>query len=339
MSTSRLSGSGGERIVAGRERIVVTGAGGWLGLATLELLHRALGPAFAERVVCFGSNTRTLSLRGDVEVSQLGLERIGELPARPSLVLHLAYLTRDRAEAMPAEDYEAANRALSNRVLGALEPIGAQAVFIPSSGAAYSADDPAAPDALRLYGRLKAEEEAAFADWAHRTGGRAVIGRVFNLAGPYINKLQSYALAAFIGDALADRPIEIRATRPVYRSYVAISELMSMVFGLLTDPGDGVIAFDTAGEETLEMQQMAEAVQTALGKPHETHRPPMETRCPDIYVGDRRVYSQLCRSQYVEAVDFPAQVLETATFMTELFAGRAARLDSLAVGPAAVRRP
>ena len=48
--------------------------------------------------------------------------------------------------------------------------------------------------------------------------------RVFNLAGPFINKIQIYALATMIGDALAGRPIEIRASHRVLRSYLHVGD-------------------------------------------------------------------------------------------------------------------
>ncbi len=35
---STVRGAAAERLAAGNERVVVTGAGGWLGLATLEML-------------------------------------------------------------------------------------------------------------------------------------------------------------------------------------------------------------------------------------------------------------------------------------------------------------
>ena len=61
-------------------RVVVTGAGGWIGSATLELLHKCLGAEdFARRVVAIGSSHRTLSLRDGVEVEQRPLAEIGAL--------------------------------------------------------------------------------------------------------------------------------------------------------------------------------------------------------------------------------------------------------------------
>ncbi len=313
----RLTGTGAAALHSGDQRIVVVGAGGWLGLATLELLHRLLGPqAFAARVVAFGSNARVLRLRGGLSVAQSPLSELARLRPAPSLVLHMAFLTQEKAKAMSHEDYAAANRAISGQVLDALDKIGAEGVFVPSSGAVYKVDDHEAQASMRLYGRLKLEDEAAFATWADARSKRAVIARVFNLSGPYINKPSSYALACFIGDALAGRPIEIKAKRPVYRSYVAISELMSVVFGALSDGNRGSIRFDTAGDHEYEMSEIAGAVIEALGAKVGT-LPVVTPSNPDRYVGEGSMYRRLGRQALAEPVSFPLQIGEVAEFINE----------------------
>jgi nucleoside-diphosphate-sugar epimerase len=318
MDDERLTGAGARWLAESDVRVVVVGAGGWMGLATLELLHRLLGPAaFDERVVAFGSRRRELALRGGFRVEQRPLDELAALPRHPTIVLHLAFLTQEKAKAMSEADYVAANTAISSRVRDALDRIGASGVFVPSSGAVYRVDDPAAQASMRLYGRLKLEDEAMFADWAERgEGRRAVIARVFNLSGPYINKQSSYALACFIADALAGRPIEIRATRPVWRSYVAISELISVALGALAAPDGPVTRFDTAGDEALEMGEIAAAVCDALGARRNSRRPPLDTTASDRYVGDRTAYRDLRALTGVAPVDFPAQIRTTAAYMS-----------------------
>ncbi|HEY2048279.1 MAG TPA: NAD-dependent epimerase/dehydratase family protein [Caulobacteraceae bacterium] len=312
-----LTGEGARRLAHSDLRIVVVGAGGWLGLATLELLHRLLGADFHRRVRAFGSNSRTLQLRGGIGVEQSAAQDLRRLAPAPSLVLHLAYLTQEKAKGMSVEAYEAANRAISANVLEALDPIGAVGVFVASSGAAYAADDPDAATSLRLYGNLKREDERAFAAWAEPGDRRAAIARIFNLSGPYINKTSSYALACFIADVLAKRPVCVAATKPVHRSYVPISQLMSVVFGVLTDDRTGPVVFDTAGERAHEIGEVAAEVAATLGGDMPVLRRPLSSDAADRYVGDGVTYDELRLRYDVGSASFTDQILETAQFMTE----------------------
>lgn len=305
----RLTPAAADALAASGRRVVVTGAGGWLGLATLELLRFALGESFVDRVHAFGASARTLTLRDGTTIGQRPLAEIAHLPSAPTLVLHLAFLTKDRAADMAAEDYTAGNTALSRIVLDALDPIGATGVFVASSGAARFADDPdAAPD-MRLYGRLKCRDEESFVGWARATGGTAVIARIFNVTGPYINKHQAYAMAAFILDALAGRPITVRAPHRVMRGYVAIRELMSLVVLLLLAEPAAVHAFDTGGEP-LELAEIGAAVAKAIGG--DVVRAPIVSDRIDRYVGDRSTYDELLTRHGIPAVPLAEQIADTA---------------------------
>ncbi len=310
-----LTGLGAKRLTEGPWRVAVAGAGGWMGLAALEELHGLLGDGFHRRVVCFGSNRRRLALRGGLVAEQRPLSELARLPAAPTLVLHLAFLTQEKAGLIPRRDYIAVNRAISDLVLEALSPIGAEGVFVASSGAVELAKRPGADPNKALYGALKLEDEARFGAWAVERGRRAVIARIFGLSGPYINKLDSYAFSSFIADVLTDRPIAVRAAKPVFRSYVAIDELMSVVFGLLTDGAVGTTLFDTAGKRGYEMGEIARGVARALGHARGVVRPPMGPAKADRYVGDGTLYASLRRRLEVESVGFPRQVRETAKFM------------------------
>ena len=302
-----------EAVRASEMRIVIIGAGGWIGMATLDLLAAALGEDIATQVVCFGSSRRTLQLRDGSSIEQRPLAEISRLESAPTIVLHLAFLTKDRAEAMDEAAYRAANRAVSQILLDALDPIGTEAVFVASSGAATRADDTAASPAMRLYGVLKREQEELFADWAERRSKRAVIARIFNISGPHINKQDSYALASFILDALAGRPIAIRSPHLVIRSYAAVRELMSLTFALLLDGQKTITRFDSGGE-AMEMQVTAGVVADQLG-PVAIDRPLLDDTTVDRYVGDDLAYRALLADHHIEPVLFPQQVIETADFL------------------------
>jgi nucleoside-diphosphate-sugar epimerase len=186
---------------------------------------------------------------------------------------------------------------------------------VASSGAAGLIQDPSTDASRRLYGALKLEDERRFADWARRARRRAVIGRIFNVSGPYIDPAAGYALASFVVDALAGRPVEVRADRPVERSYVALSELISVALGALTEAPEGVVSFETAGEQVVEMGDLAALVAQVVGGATGVRRPTFATNPCQRYVGEGEIYQRLRRRLGVDQVPLAEQVRETARYL------------------------
>ena len=302
-------------LARGNDRIVITGAGGWLGLATLELLANALGDNWQERVVCFGSSARTLTLRDGRLIEQSALAEIAYLPHQPTLLLHLAFLTKDKVDGMSETEYRAANRMLRQSVLDAMDAIGVDAVFVASSGAARSAADPDAAYAMQLYGALKKQDEDEFAAWADARSKTAVITRIFNIAGPYINKHGAYAIASFILNALNGDTIQVKAPHRVIRGNVAIRELMSLVLARLLARSGRVERFDSGGD-ALELEALATEVAHAIG-PVPVERAAISSQHIDHYVGDKQVYDKLLQANGIAMVSLEDMICETAEYLRE----------------------
>ncbi len=312
----RLSPGARAALRGDRRRIAVVGARGWIGKTLLALLDEALDPAdFADRVVCFGSAEGQVELEGGPSVSQRPLSALGELPSRPTLLFHLAFLTKDKVAGIAEADYIAANRALSETVHDALGSIGVDRLFVASSGAAAFADDAEAAADLRLYGRLKREDEDLFTAWARAapTQRRAAIGRIYNVSGPYINKHDTYALASFILDALAGRPIEVRAPMRVLRGHVPVREVISfVVMSLLGAAGDPELRFDTGGE-ALELGDVAHRV-AGMFDVEILRRPITEAR-DNRYVGNEQAWKKLLADVGMTPEPLSEQIAETAAFL------------------------
>lgn len=315
-SAVRFAAPAAEALARDERRIVIVGAGGWIGRSALEMLHAALGAEeFSRRVVCFGSSARDLSLADGSLVAQAPLAQLAALPPRPSLVLHLAFLTKDKVAGMAEADFIAGNRQISDLVVDSLDRIGADRLFVASSGAAAFAEDPVAAADLRLYGRLKRDDENRFAAWAGTAPGRrAAIGRLYAVSGPFINKPETYALADFILAALANRPVVVRAPVPVYRSYVAVRELVSLVFAdLLACEAPAVLRFDTGGEP-LELGALADKVADVLGGRAE--RASIGEGPANRYVGDHGNWLQLLADHALDHVPIERQIAETAAWLS-----------------------
>lgn len=307
-----LAPSAHDALAADSRRIIVVGAGGWIGRVLLRGLHDALAPeASHERVLAFGSDARDLDLGDGLTVRQRPLDELAGLDPMPSVVFHLAFLTKDKVASMKRADYVAANLALSRRVFDALATIGADRLFVASSGAAAFAGDPAANEDVRVYGALKRDDEDLFVGWAEAGAERrAVVTRIYSLSGPFINKHDTYAIASFVLDALAGRPVAVRAPLRVLRSYVAIRELVSLVLVQLLGPeGPAVRRYDSGGE-ALELGEVAGVVARLFGTAVE--RAAITRADENLYVGADRYYAALLDEAGIDPVPLPQQVLDTA---------------------------
>jgi UDP-glucuronate decarboxylase len=303
------------RLAASGRHVAITGAGGWIGRATLELLEQALGDDFGSRVHAFGSSERAFDLRSGRRIVQRPLVELRQAPSAEMLVLHTAFLTKDRAENMSDADYRAANQAITSTVLEAIDALPVAGLFVASSGAAAKAEDPGACASMRVYGAMKRDDERTFAAWGELTGTRVVNTRIFNLTGPYINKVAAYAIASFIIDGQAGRPIIVRAPREVWRGYVAIRELMSLVLAMLEHPA-GIDQFDSGGE-AIELGEVAQVVAQVTGA-REVIRTPVSEPTADRYLGDNRRYRTLLQQHGIASVPFAKQVEETADYLASL---------------------
>jgi UDP-glucuronate decarboxylase len=300
----------------------VIGATGWLGQATLDILDSALGPQFAERVIAFGSRGREIKLRKGRHVRIHPLDNLVNLPAdKRYLFLHYAFLTRDKVATYDHNDYVADNAAITDAVSRTITTRKTIGLFYPSSGAVYSKDGTVDDNiAANPYGVLKLRDETHFSQLAKQEGIPLAIVRLFNLAGPYINKVNTYALSSIILDVLRGGPVTLRASHPVIRSYVSILDVIDLALCTLSDREQPIAKpFDTAGEREIELGELAQLCATVLGRPDipiERPRPSLEPA--DRYVGDGAVMRARAAGYSMPLASLLNQINETADFLRGL---------------------
>jgi UDP-glucuronate decarboxylase len=312
-----LSQATRERLVESGLDVVITGASGWLGLATLEMLESTLGPEFSSRVHAFASTARVLSLRSGAHLKVHPLDELPSIKLGPHLLAHYAFSTREFISQLGTAEYVSRNQEITSLVADHLAAGAAQGVVVLSSGAVYLGDDLEA----NPYGVLKARDEEVFMNLANElansTNIRLVIPRLFNLAGPFLNKPDRYVLGSVIEDVLRGGPIRLSAARPVFRSYVHVADLVDLCFAILL--GDGPVPdgpLDTAGEREVEVGELAEIVARTLGRPDiPIERPPIDPTNPDRYVGDGTMMHNLARDFGLKLKDLVQQIEDTARFM------------------------
>jgi nucleoside-diphosphate-sugar epimerase len=292
-------------------RYVLTGASGWVGQAMLHALAARLGEGWAERVTLFGSSERSVAAPGGPRL-QRALGSLTPADVEGAIVLHLAFLGREKGGGEETA-FRAANRALDATLASALRQARAAAVFVSSSGAAKMAASGADP---HPYGFAKLEQEATFAELGEATGTPVLVGRIYNLAGPYMNKLDGYALSSFLLQARETGVIRIEADRPVFRAYLHALDLAALVLGALEEGRGWSGPRDLCGTEVVEMQDVALAAARAAGlSPGAVHRGAVALDRPSVYLGDPVHTRTLALGLGMTLIPFEAQVRDTARWI------------------------
>ena len=294
--------------------IVVTGAGGWLGRAAIDLLDRVHGPALDQRVAVFGRTARMIALGSGRTIACRALADLPDLQLEAPYLLHFAFHGREKVAELGAAPFIAENRRIGEIVEAYLVRRPVRGLFLPSSGAVYGPARSLPPDlAENPYGAMKFEDEQRYRVLADRLGFPLTLFRVFNLGGPWINKLDGYALATVLRDIRRGGPIVLRAARPVIRSYVHVGDVLQLALAdLVAAAGSGPL--DTAGERAVEIGDLALLARDLLGAGSlEIQRPPLDPTAPaDCYVGDGTLFRALAARHGIVPAGLERQVLDTA---------------------------
>jgi UDP-glucuronate decarboxylase len=296
------------RLRDGEERIAVTGATGWLGRVTLDLLREALGPdAFGQRVSAYASRPRVVD-----GIDVRALAALAEAEPGPEVVVHYAFVTREHATVEGLDAYVAANLQISLDVLRALGRGGVRGFFYTSSGAVYDAAGRLETD-LRAnpYGALKHLDELAFAQACRVAGSGCAIARVFNVSGPHMAKPRLFALGDLVLRALAREPLVVKARHPVRRSFVAAADVAALGLSLALAGEDAV--FDTAGERVVELGELAALVGAEVGRDTLAIERDYDPDAPaHDYLGRAGEMSALARRHGLSMAGLEQQIRDTA---------------------------
>lgn len=285
-----------ERIEAGDEVFVVTGATGWFGTATLHILDAALAESSGRRLRAFAASGRRVRLRTGRTVDIMPLATLPELATtgQPICVLHFAYLMRHLAAELGRDEFVRQNRGITATMLRGLEHLRPTAFAFASSGAVYAPTGELVDDLEQdPYATLKHLDEVVFEQRCLELGVRCILGRVFSVGGPFMPDRERFVLGNLVDRARAGEPLVIRARHELWRSYVGLGDVLSLFLAEALDGTEPVVRFDTGGE-VVEAAELAERVLGAL------EVPPVEIRreldpgaTPDRYVGDGRSFEEL----------------------------------------------
>ena len=299
-------------------RAVVTGAGGWLGRATLELLDRVFGAEVEKRVIAYASTAREMVLSSGRPIPIRPLSELPDATREPALVYHYAYLGKEKVAEYGVRDFLETNRRINDTVVDYCAALPSGGVFFASSGAAHFARGSDTDPDREPYGAAKVADERRFLSLATENRA-AIVCRIFNMGGPYINKLDAYALSCILQDLLNERPVTLRASQPVYRSFVHVRDIIELVTWCLMEGDCPAVPFDTAGDEIIEVGELASRAASVLGRPDwQILRPDVDSSREDRYVGDGAVFKKLADKARLVLTPLDQQISDTAEYLQSL---------------------
>jgi len=286
----------------GNDRVLVTGASGWLGRTALDLLAPlglpTLAVASRARMIRVGDCDIECRVWADREVAAFA----------PTVVVDCAFLTRDRVADMPLGDYVAANRTLTERLVYATQLAGVRLALTISSGAAvYPHDALDRRVEHNPYGYLKREAEHRLAQAAAESGAVPVVARAWSISGAHVQKPQGYALGSMIL-AAASGAIRITARHPVFRRYVLAEELLALG---IAEGSVGPATIDSGGE-LVEMAELAARIAAVVRPDAVISRDEADPREPDNYHSDGQDWEMRCQRWDLASASLGRQIEITA---------------------------
>lgn len=280
--------------IFGEERVLVLGAGGWLG-----------------------SEFRTL-LSPEIATMLVGTGRTAEFPAwnpqevrafAPTVVANFAFHLPARWEKMGAQGFLEGNHRATRQLLDAIGLPSVKQVLALSSGSAVSMPRMRESPGLAAYSRLKRDEEDALRGGL-RPGQDYVLARGYSLSG-IPPGICTYAFCGMVTQALTGR-ISVESRQPTWRRYISASDFLQVCSILLERGYSGTVE---SGGELVEMRDLADSIALECPQSVRVDSSAWDTLEPSVYASDNRSWEEACREVGFTPMDLTDQIRAAITLV------------------------
>lgn len=301
-------------------KIIVTGATGWVGRSFLDALQQIIPSAhFNSQVLAIGSKQSTLKSTAypqeeEIQVPVFSLNQLPGLVAdKPIWLIHSAFLTKDRLSAYGKNDFVRINQSITSIVCDAISRASSARVVEISSGAALASlerKEDSLESAKDPYGFLKLQEESLISALAETQ-----VFRIFALSGRFIRNPKAFALGDFLLNALMRRDIRIQSSSPVIRGYVNASDVARCALSWLFS-GDAAASPCAAVNEIVSLSSLAVDISKLYALPPAII--PELRGSPSSYSYSPLVFITMCLNYAFSPMPLREQIFDTADGIKKL---------------------
>lgn len=290
-------------------KIVINGAGGWLGRSTAFALHRSGLIRDPKTVSLFGQSNRVANVGPWQNQEVKKLEGLQDVNSENTLFVQLAFKTRDYLASMGEQKYLSVNREIIRNSLELLRRSEARSVVVVSSGVVKRYLDSNGKSDNNAYSKLKIEEEQMFAETCASMESSLLILRLWGASGEDMTEPLKYGIGDLIRQALNERRISVNASRLVYRRYLDSRDQMEIAIRASLESRELVI---DSGGEIIEIGQLAAKVRDMFSPGKEIIRPGVKQSEPDVYFSTSTISERLATQYSIPLLSLERQLIETS---------------------------
>jgi len=293
-------------------KILVTGATGWLGRASLQAIKKVIPAVKAEGIFLYASRERIHSEPsfGDHKVHELKLNSFS--PKNIDLFISLALKTRDYSFKVDENEYLKGNKEIIEKNLELIYSTNPRDIILISSGVV--SDYLEGKQALDPYTEIKLLEEKLFNEYAKQNNSRLIILRLWGATGELMTEPLKYAIGNLIFQAETSNKIIINSRNEVFRKYSDATQIFEVLLHALQLNYSGTL---NSGGTVVEIGILAELIAKIYDKPIEIVRTLEVGSAPDNYVPTDSKFNELAGKVGIDLLSLEDQIRLTVKSVKE----------------------
>lgn len=270
--------------------LLIIGGTGFFGKSILDSYSRGLlGDWGINSVTVIARDVDSLSrahpylIGNSVRLLSMDITNCNSLPSADYVIHAAASTNAENYLLRPHEERENVHLATANYAKLAKQYHTNSKIVYASSGAVYGKladnknafceNDPlgmieSLDSSKRDYAAAKRDSEEIIHNLG-RAGLNVSIARCFAFVGPYLPRDQHFAIGNFLADGFSQRAIRVKATHPVYRSYLYADDLVRWLMTIANHASVNVPIYNVGSDQALLMGDLALKISKCLGVPVE----------------------------------------------------------------------
>jgi UDP-glucuronate decarboxylase len=284
-------------------KILVTGATGWLGQASLQAIKKVMPEVKSEDLYLYASRERAHVVPSFGEIQVHGLKSNIFLPKNVDLFISLALKTRDYSFKIGEKEYLKSNMEIVARNLELINSTNPIDIILISSGVVSNYLE--GKQALDPYTEIKLLEEKLFNEYAKQNNSRLIILRLWGATGELMTEPLKYAIGNLIFQAETSNKIIINSRNEVFRKYSDATQIFEVLLHALQLNYSGTL---NSGGTVVEIGLLAELIAKIYDKPIEIVRTREVGSAPDDYVPTDSKFNELAGKVGIDLLSLEDQI-------------------------------